>query len=225
MEILRKIATNKNNPSTTIVFLGDSVTQGAFRTHCDYDAVYHNVLKKKLLTLCPDSVINVVNAGIRGTAADYAVGRLSRDVLSKNPDLCVVCFGLNDVTKLEEGLHIYTESLAEIFEKLQEFGCEIIFMTPNMINTYNNDNVPAKYKEYANNSMKWQNEGLMDKYIAAGVEVAKSHNVPVCDCYSKWKKLNACGIDTDMLLAEGINHPIREMHELFANSLLDTMMD
>ena len=225
MEILRKIATNKHNPPTTIVFLGDSVTQGCFRTHCDYNAVYHSLLKKKLEVLCPNSVVNVINAGIRGTAAPYGVDRLDRDVISKNPDLCVVCFGLNDVTRLEEGLQPYIDSLSKIFEKLKAFGCEIIFMTPNMINTYVCENVLERYINYAETSMKWQNDGLMDKYIESGIAVAKEYGIPVCDVYGKWKKLNAHGVDTTMLLAEGINHPIREMHELFATSLLDTMME
>ena len=225
MEILRKIATNKHNPPTTIVFLGDSVTQGCFRTHCDYNAVYHSLLKKKLEVLCPNSVVNVINAGIRGTAAPYGVDRLDRDVISKNPDLCVVCFGLNDVTRLEQGLQLYTDSLSQIFEKLKNFGCEIIFMTPNMINTYVCENVLERYINLAGTSMKWQNDGLMDKYIESGIAVAKEYGIPVCDVYGKWKKLNAHGVDTTMLLAEGINHPIREMHELFATSLLDTMME
>lgn len=225
MEILRKIATNKHNPPTTIAFLGDSVTQGCFRSHCDYNAVYHSLLKKKLEVLCPNSVINIINAGIRGTSSEYGVERLQRDVISKNPDLCVVCFGLNDVTQLEEGLQRYIDALSKIFEELKDFGCEIIFMTPNMINTYVCENVFDRYIEYAGNSMKWQNDGLMDKYMEAGMEVAKKYDVPVCDVYGKWKKLNSHGIDTTMLLAEGINHPIREMHELFATSLLDTMME
>ena len=225
MEILRKIATNKHNPSTTIAFLGDSVTQGCFRTHCDYDAVYHSLLKKKLEVLCPNSVINIINAGIRGTAADYGAERLERDVLSKNPDLCVVCFGLNDVTRLEEGLPLFADSLSKIFEDLKAYGCEVIYMTPNMINTYVCENVFERYIEYAGNSMKWQNEGLMDKYIETGISVAKKYDIPVCDVYGKWKKLERLGVDTTMLLAEGINHPIRAMHELFASSLLDTMME
>ena len=116
MEILRKIAANKHNPPTTIAFIGDSVTQGCFRDRCDYDAVYHNVLRRKLQILCPDSVINVINAGMRGTSSDYGAQRLQRDVISKNPDLCVVCFGLNDVTRLEKGLQLYIDSLSKIFE-------------------------------------------------------------------------------------------------------------
>jgi len=224
MEILRKIATNKHNPPTTIAFLGDSVTKGCFRTHCDYDAVYHNLLKKKLEVLCPNSVINIINAGIAGTNADYGAERLQRDVLSKNPDLCVVCFGLNDVTRLEEGLQLFIDSLSKIFKELKAYGCEVIYMTPNMINTYVCENVLEQYIEYAGNSMKWQNDGLMDKYIETGISVAKKYDIPVCDVYGKWKKLASHGVDTTMLLAEGINHPIRKMHELFATSLLDTMM-
>ena len=225
MEILRKIATNKHNPPTTIAFLGDSVTQGCFRTHCDYDSVYHHLLKKKLEALCPNAVINIINAGIRGTTASYGVERLHRDVISKNPDLCVVCFGLNDVSGLENGLPIYTEALSKIFETLKSVGCEVIFMTPNMLNTYVNPNVLEQYIESAENTMKLQNDGMMDQYMEAAISTAKKYDVPVCNVYSKWKKLYLHGIDTDILLTEGISHPTREMHELFASSLLDTMME
>ena len=61
--------------------------------------------------------------------------------------------------------------------------------------------------------------------METAIAVAKKYDVPVCDVYSKWKKLHDHGVDTDLLLAEGVNHPIREMHELFASSLLDTMME
>ena len=42
--------------------------------------------------------------------------------------------------------------------------------------------------------------------------------IRVCDCCGKWKKL-AETQDTTMLLANRINHPTKEMHELFADSL------
>ena len=172
-----------------------------------------------------EQIINIINAGIRGTAASFGVERLHRDVISKSPDLCVVCFGLNDVSGLEKGLQLYIDSLSAIFEKLKAFGCEVIFMTPNMINTYVNPNVLERYIEFSGKSMKWQNDGMMDKYMETAIAVAKKYDVPVCDVYSKWKKLHDHGVDTDLLLAEGVNHPIREMHELFASSLLDTMME
>ena len=73
--------------------------------------------------------------------------------------------------------------------------------------------------------MKGQNNGLMDKYMETAKEVARKYDVPVCDVYSKWKKIYSHGVDIDMLLAEGINHPIREMHELFAESLFEIIFE
>ena len=46
----------------------------------------------------------------------------------------------------------------------------------------------------------------------------------MCDCYAKWKLLSQNGVDTTALLANGINHPSREMAWMFAYSLLETMM-
>ena len=42
--------------------------------------------------------------------------------------------------------------------------------------------------------------------------------ITVCDCYAQWKELSKTQ-DVTMLLANRINHPTREMHALFADSL------
>ena len=65
--------------------------------------------------------------------------------------------------------------------------------------------------------------GFFDDCMAKAVALAKECNVVVCDCYSKWKILHNNGVDTSMLLSNGINHPIPEMHKLFAYSLVETM--
>ena len=44
--------------------------------------------------------------------------------------------------------------------------------------------------------------------------------VPVCDCYAEWKKLSETE-DMTMLLCNRINHPTKEMHELFARKLFE----
>jgi hypothetical protein len=53
--------------------------------------------------------------------------------------------------------------------------------------------------------------------------MAREMGIPVCDCYAKWKALSQTQ-DTTMLLANYINHPTKEMHELFAQSLYDMIM-
>jgi len=57
---------------------------------------------------------------------------------------------------------------------------------------------------------------------SAARELCERKNIPVCDCYSKWKELSKTE-DTTMLLANRINHPTKEMHELFAQSLFEML--
>ena len=100
---------------------------------------------------------------------------------------------------------------------------DVIFMTPNMLNTYVAEDAPVQYKEYAAKTAEMQNSGRMDRYMYAAIDMAKQMDVAVCDCYSQWKKL-AETEDVTMLLANRINHPISEMHHLFANELYKMIM-
>ncbi len=202
----------------TIVALGDSVTHGAFRIgELDYEAVYWNLLKKKILAVRNYVPINVINAGIGGTNAKRSVERLEKQVLAHLPDLVTVCFGLNDVNN---PLEDYLQSLKTIFEKCSASGAEVIFMTPNMLNTYVTEDTAQEHLAYAEKTARYQNEGRMDLYMEAAVRLAKEMQVEVCDCYAVWKEMSKTQ-DTTKLLANGINHPTREMHHLFADMLFE----
>ena len=100
----------------------------------------------------------------------------------------------------------------------------MIFLTPNMLNTYVAKDTPPEYLEYAVVTAKMQNEGRMDLYMKRAVELAEEMGVTVCDCYSQWKKLSETQ-DTTQLLANRINHPVKEMHDLFADSLFHAVFD
>ena len=103
----------------TIVAFGDSVTHGAVVSgEFNYETVYWNRLRKKINELRPYIPVNVINAGIGGISAKGSLDRMDKQVLSHNPDLIIVCFGLNDVNgPLEE----YLDSLEEIFIKGKKF--------------------------------------------------------------------------------------------------------
>lgn len=238
MDIIRKIVEKSNDswnaPIPTIVFLGDSITQGCFefyladkqRTETVFDESYsyHNQLKDIFRLLFPNVPINMVNAGISGSSANWSSGRIERDVLRFNPDLAVVSFGLNDAVKGLENIEEYKNSLKTIFSKLKQSGCEIVFLTENMMNTecschLQND----KFRELAKNYMKLQNTGVLDAYFDAGTELAYEYDIPVCDVYSKWKLLYNSGVNITNLLSNYMNHPIREMHKLTAIMLADTL--
>lgn len=206
----------------TIVAFGDSVTHGAVAPgEFDFETVYWNRLKKKISDLRCYVPVNVINAGIGGITAKDSLGRMEKQVLAHNPDLMIVCFGLNDVNHpLEE----YLDALEEIFRRTTDTGAEVVFMTPNMLNTYVADDTSEQLIDCATRMAKIQNEGKMDLYMESATELAKKMGVKVCDCYKKWKKMSETQ-DTTALLANRINHPTKEMHELFAQSLFETIFD
>ena len=240
MEIIKKIIKKQNAPELskvpTIAFLGDSITQGFFEFYLKDETMIGNVYeeenayptltRKALSVFFPDVPVNIIHAGIGGDNAVKGLERLERDVLSYSPDLVVVCFGLNDSSFGLDALNQYKDSLKKIFEKIQATKSEIIFMTPNMMNTYTSPRIePPTIKDIAESTCKVQNGGIYDIYLETAKTLCNELGIPVCDCYKKWKILHNNGVDVTKLLANKINHPIREMHWLFAGMLLETMLE
>lgn len=204
-----------------IIAFGDSVTHGALSSgEIDYETVYWNLLKKKINAVRNYVPVNVINAGIGGITAAGSLDRMQAHVLDHHPDLVIVCFGLNDVNG---DLDIYLNALKTIFERLKNAEIDVIFMTPNMLNTrVIEEEVAPQHLEYAYITARMQNEGRMDLYMERAKLLAAEMGVTVCDCYGKWKELSLTQ-DVTLLLANRINHPTREMHELFAESLFQTI--
>lgn len=206
----------------TIVAFGDSITHGSVGPgEKDYESVYWNRLKKKIYGVRDLVPVNVINAGIGGYTASRSLARMDKQVFAHMPDLVIVCFGLNDVN---EPLETYLDALRTIFIRCKEENVETIFMTPNMLNTYVADGTEECYLEYARKTAELQNSGTMDTYMQAACDVAQRMGIKVCDCYSEWKRMSRTQ-DTTLLLANYINHPKREMHELFAEMLFQTLFD
>lgn len=231
----QKTENNPENRTPIIAFLGDSVTQGCFevyrdngriRTVFDSGEAYSEKIKKILGMLYPEAPVSIMNFGINGGSATEGVERFRRDVLSCNPDLLVVCFGLNDSNGEEAGLSVYRTALTSIFLKTKQAGIETIFMTPNMFNTYANQYlVDESFQSIAEMFATRQNEGVFDAYMETAREVCKEQGIKICDCYALWKQMNACGVDTTQLLANGMNHPIRPMHYMFAWELVSKILE
>lgn len=224
MKVKEKMLLNSNGLKefgpVNIVIFGDSVSHGAMKENIDYENVYWNRLKKRMNQFREYMPVNMINAAIGGTTAHESLKRVDKQVLCHQPDLVIVCFGLNDVNfSLEE----YLDALKEIFEKCNNANVDAIFMTPNMLNTYVAEDTIENLKDYAAKTAEMQNEGRMDKFIYSAIKLAESMNITVCDCYSKWKKLSETE-DTTMLLINRINHPTPEMHQLFADSLYEIII-
>lgn len=236
IELLKKKSEdNLGNRTPIIAFLGDSVTQGCFevylkgtdiKTVFDSTAAYSEKVKKILGMMYPEAPVAVVNFGVNGSTAVQGAARMERDVLSCQPDLLVVCFGLNDSAGETEGISVYKEALRQIFVQAKNAGIEVLFMTPNMMNTYTRYSITDDiFRNLAEIFGRRQTNGVLDAYMDAAREVCREEEVILCDCYAIWKKMFESGADTTALLSNDLNHPTREMHELFAWQLVNTMLN
>jgi len=238
LKIIEKLREKSLDPTgsepITLAFLGDSVTQGCFEiyknsknkieTVYDISSAYHTYIRQILCTLYPRAPINIINAGVSGGGSAAGLKRLERDVIRFSPDLVVVSFGLNDSTRGMDRLDEYVKNMTEICSALVKNGIEVIVLTTNMMVTKDDFNCTdedmLKTNELCRNI---QNNGTLDAYMQAVREVSKKCGCKLCDCYKKWKFLSENGVDTDLLLSNGINHPTRQMNYMFANSIVEIM--
>ncbi len=236
MEIIKKIA-NKNSdiygaPPVTIAFLGDSVTQGCFEvfykldesieTIFESDKAFSTGVKKILNYLYPSAQINIINSGLSGGTAENGNERFERDIARFNPDLVVVGFALNDCCRGgEEYIKVYENSLREIFRKTKALGAECIMLTPNMMNDRVSPHIhDERIKELAKSFINT----ALDDFVDTAKKVANEEGAVICDIYSKWKTLQASGVDITEILSNKLNHPTREMNKMTAYSLVETML-
>lgn len=223
-----KTATYPHTGTPVIACLGDSVTHGAFEcvegssSGClfDFEAVYHARLRRMLLSVNPWLPVSIINAGVAGDTAPMGLARLERDVIAHKPHICVVGFGLNDVG---EPVETYVSALRDIFTRLREAGIAPILLTPSMLNTYVHEDTVPQFRAYAAVTAAWHNSGHMDAYVEAARALAADMGIPVADAYARWKDMEAQGADITACLANCINHPTRELHQVFADVLMEVL--
>lgn len=203
-----------------IVFFGDSITAGGFAgDSSDKDAAFPAKLVRKIRDLRDFVPVNGMNYGVGGFMAHESLDRFMRQALPIEPTLMIICFGLNDINDTKEK---FLGALRQMFAACKERDIDLIFMTPNMMNTYVAEGTEERHLSYAAKTARVQTDGTMDDYIYSAIALADEMGVTVCDVYSKWKEMSKTQ-DTTLLLDNRINHPTREMHDLFAVSLFETI--
>jgi len=229
-----KIINKLQSKPVTIAFLGDSVTNGCFEcfindegnidTVYDVERSYAQVTKEHLLKLYPNADITIVNSGISGDNIVNGLSRFDKDILSYNPDLVVISYGLND--SLLNILPQYKETLEKMIQILQEKDIEVLFLTQNAMCTKVSDNIKEpKLRELAALCADIQNSGKLTRYYDAAKEICKQYGVAVCDLHKEWLMYIEEGIDiTDAFLANYLNHPDRNYHRYMATRLVERLM-
>lgn len=225
---LRPFATLLGSGVIKMVAFGDSVTAGHTRADTvEPDASYPAKVATALMAKQPGLRVHLVNAGVPGDTATEALSRLEHDVVSHDPDVVLVGFGLNDAVGMRgmtggfAGVPLFEDSLTQVVARVcQEAGAHVVLLTPNFMSTGDNPRVDRREREYLPVLTRLQTEGVVAAYAAAIRSVAAAQGVPVADVYVAWECLRAAGRDTDELLANGLNHPGDEGHALAAELVL-----
>ena len=240
MKTVEKMAAREKKPFAArpaiIACLGDSVTHGCFELVVKPDGGiettfrpqegYEARLQLRLNRIFPAAAPCVVDVGVSGDSAGGGLSRLERDVLSLQPDLVIVNFGLNDACNadVEGGLAAYARNMRAIFEKVLSSGAECMLLTPNRMCSYVSAQLTYQpMRDIAERVAAVQNGGILTRYVDAAKAEAAECGVPVADAYARWQALERSGADTTAMLANFINHPRADMHDLFAALVLDQL--
>lgn len=215
--VAAKAADNSAPPVLTVA-LGDSVTQGWMEYgRLDPEGVYHHQLQRLLEARHPCTTFSTINAGNGGEGAPGGLSRLDRDVLRHDPDLVLIAYGLNDANQGAAGLADFAETLAKLVSRVRDESCAgVVLLTPNMMLTRENPAISERYQQLAPSFMRTQRSGILAAYARAIRDIGATLNVPVADVYAAWEQRSINGEDITAWLANGLNHPIRELHALTA---------
>ncbi len=197
-----------------VVFVGNSITDGGH---------YHSYIWLYYLTRFPDRRIDIFNAGIGGDVAGQIYNRLEDDVLSRNPSVVTMTFGMNDVgyydflkpkqqadsiadSRIRESFNSYQK----IEKRLKEFpNIEKILIAGSPY-----DETVKKPNNYFPGKSK-----AMEKIVAFQQASAQQNGWDFVDLYHPMIAINQRGQQTDSLFTLGGNdriHPSNNGHMVMA---------
>lgn len=170
----------------------------------DAREVYHERFHMKLIDKYEQTSVSVINAGIAGDDILGMERRLSRDIISCQPDLVLINGSLN-WSPDKGSVSIFKESLQRIVKRIKaETEADIILMTPN-----------AEGPNPFNNGVS-----TLPQRVEIIRKIASEEKVCLCDTYAVWIEFLAKGYDVTKMLSNGINHPSKAGHEVYAIELM-----
>ena len=186
----------ESGADATIVCFGDSITAGyAVRRG------FPSFLLESLRQRFPDSKIEMINSGISGDTSQDGLGRLDWAVLSYEPDLVTINFGINDCV-LGLSLEEFEMNLVEMVRRIRAGpDSEILLLSSQ----------PLESPPY--------DQRVLDYYQTVE-RVAKEMNVGFVDVYGAWMMRVRAGMPLDSLILPGLDHPNEAGYKIIAEELI-----
>ena len=186
----------ESGADATIVCFGDSITAGyAVRRG------FPSFLLESLRQRFPDSKIEMINSGISGDTSQDGLSRLDWAVLSYEPDLVTINFGINDCV-LGLSLEEFEMNLVEMVRRIRAGqDSEILLLSSQ----------PLESPPY--------DQRVLDYYQTVE-RVAKEMNVGFVDVYGAWMKRVRAGTPLSSLILPGLDHPNEAGYRIIAEELM-----
>lgn len=126
-----------------IAFLGDSITAAGAR-----NGGYCNLVMQTLNA--QGFEVTARYAGISGHKSNQMLARLTKDVLSHDPDWMTLSCGVNDVWHGARGVALepYKKNITEIVDRAQAAGVKVILLTSTMIKEDQSNDLNQKLLPY-----------------------------------------------------------------------------
>ena len=201
-----------------VVMLGDSTT--AVRPGA-IDRVYASRVEQSLV----DSgfPVRVINAGVGGNSTTDGLDRFDKDVLTHDPDLVVIQFGINDsavdvwrdppATAPRVSSEAFEANLRRLIERSRQARARVVLMTTNPIRWTPRLKQLYGKLPYDPERPDGFDAPLLSRYNAAARRVAKEAGVPLVDVHAEFLRG-----DVDGLLLDGM-HPGDAGHAIVAGLL------
>lgn len=138
-ELMKRAAAGEK---LTIGFIGGSITMGSGAS--SYENCYASKVYDWWSTNFIESSFDFVNAGIGATTSQFACARVKEDLLSKNPDVVIVEFSVND-----EGTAKYGETYESLLRMILESESKPAVIVLNMVQYNNGNNAQNRHNEIA----------------------------------------------------------------------------
>jgi acyl-CoA thioesterase-1 len=190
------VADLKEGCNVTIVALGDSITAG-FAVRRGFPSFWREMLQQKY----PEARLELINSGISGDTTLDGLARLDWAVLSYEPDLVTINFGIND-SVLGLGLDEFEMNLVEIVRRIRAGpDSEILLLSSQPLETPPYDKIVRDYYQTIE-------------------RVAKEMDVGFVNVYEAWMERVRAGTPLGSLVIPGLDHPNEAGYRIIAEELM-----
>jgi acyl-CoA thioesterase-1 len=182
--------------NVTIVAFGDSITAG-YCVRRGFPSFWEQMLAEKY----PEASVEMINSGISGDTSLDGRARLDWAVLSYEPDLVTINFGINDCA-LGLDLEEFEMNFVEMVRRIRAGpNSEILLLSSQPLETPPYD------------------RRVLDYYQAIE-RLAKQMDVGYVDVYGAWMRRVRAGTPLGSLILPGLDHPNEAGYKIIAEELM-----